>query len=244
MHTLVTALVSDLRRRGVTLLPGTPAGAVVRTSEGWRVTSAGATFDAGLLVVAVDGPAAVGLLEDAVPGIAGKRPPAGPDVKLVTLVLAGHELDRRPRGTGVLVAPQTPGIEAKALTHATGKWDWLAAAAGPGRHVVRLSYGRVDGAGEQAAGPDTDEELLAASLRDAGALLGAAITREDVVDWDVVRWRGSLPFAAVGHKARVAGIREACTSAGNLAVVGGWVAGNGLAAVVSDTNEQIRNLVR
>ena len=244
MHTLITALVSDLRRRGVTLLPGTPAQAVARTSEGWRATSAGATFDAGLLVVAVDGPAAVGLLEEAVPGIAGKQPPAGPDVKLVTLVLEGHELDRRPRGTGVLVAPQTPGVEAKALTHATGKWDWLAAAAGPGRHVVRLSYGRVDGVGEQSGGPDTDKELLAASLRDAQALLGAAITREDLVDWDVVRWRGSLPFAAVGHKARVADIREACTSAGNLAVVGGWVAGNGLAAVVSDTNEQIRNLVR
>ncbi|MUU72859.1 protoporphyrinogen oxidase [Pseudarthrobacter sp. GA104] len=244
MHTLISALVSDLRRRGVRLLPGTPAESVIRTPEGWRVRSAGATFDAGLLVVAVDGPAAVGLLEDAVPGLAGKRPPAGPDVKLVTLVLAGHELDRRPRGSGVLVAPQTPGIEAKALTHATGKWDWLADAAGPGRHVVRLSYGRVDGAGEQSGGPDTDEGLLAASLRDARALLGVPITRENLLDWDVVRWRGSLPFAAVGHKARVAEIREACASAGNLAVVGGWVAGNGLAAVVSDTNEQIRALAR
>ncbi|MNY81415.1 protoporphyrinogen oxidase [compost metagenome] len=60
----------------------------------------------------------------------------------------------------------------------------------------------------------------------------------------MVRWRGSLPFAAVGHKARVAEVREACASAGNLAVVGGWVAGNGLAAVVSDTNEQIRALAR
>ena len=244
MHTLVTALVGDLRSRGVTLLSETPASAVARTVEGWRVTSPEATFDAGLLVVGVDGPAAVGLLEAAVPSLEGRRPPAGPDVKLVTLVLDKPELDRRPRGTGVLVAPQTPGIEAKALTHATGKWDWLAEAAGPGRHVVRLSYGRVDGAGEQPGGPDTDAELLAASLRDAQALLGVAIEAGDVVDWDVVRWRGSLPFAAVGHRARVADIRKACAAAGNLAVVGGWVAGNGLAAVVSDTIEQIRSLVR
>jgi oxygen-dependent protoporphyrinogen oxidase len=244
MHTLVTALVDDLRTRGVALLSATPASAVARTAEGWRVSSPGATFDAGLLVVGVDGPAAVGLLEAAVPSLEGRRPPAGPDVKLVTLVLDKPELNRRPRGTGVLVAPQTPGIEAKALTHATGKWDWLAEAAGPGRHVVRLSYGRVDGAGEQPVGPDTDAELLAASLRDAQALLGVAIEAEDVVDWDVVRWRGSLPFAAVGHRARVADIRKACAAAGSLAVVGGWVAGNGLAAVVSDTIEQIRSLVR
>ena len=52
----------------------------------------------------------------------------------------------------------------------------------------------------------------------------------------------ALPFAAVGHRARVAAIREACNGAGGLAVVGGWVAGNGLAAVVSDTQQQIRNL--
>ncbi len=244
MHTLVTALVNDLRAAGVNLLSGTPATSVTRMPEGWRVRSAGGTFDAGLLVVAVDGPTAVGLLEAAVPALAGKRPPAGPDVKLVTLVLDKPELDSRPRGTGVLVAPQTPGIEAKALTHATGKWDWLAAAAGRGRHVVRLSYGRADGAGEQPGGPDTDAELLAASLRDAQALLGVAVRQEDVVDWDVVRWRGSLPFAAVGHRARVAEIRKTCAAAGDLAVVGGWVAGNGLAAVVSDTIEQIQSLGR
>ncbi|MGX5716979.1 protoporphyrinogen oxidase [Arthrobacter sp. MAHUQ-56] len=243
MQTLVAALVSDLRGRGVTLLAGTAATSAARTPSGWHITTAGGTFDAALLVVAVDGPAAVGLLEAAVPAIAGKKPSPGPDVKLVTLVVDKPELDRRPRGTGILVAPQTPGIEAKALTHATGKWDWLARAAGPGRHVVRLSYGRVDGAAAQAGGPETDDELLAAALRDASALLDVRLGREDVAGWDVVRWRGSLPFAAVGHRARVADIRRACTAAGALAVVGGWVAGNGLAAVVADTREQIRGLL-
>ncbi|VXB59300.1 Protoporphyrinogen oxidase [Arthrobacter sp. 9AX] len=242
MHTLVGALLSDLRGRGVTLLSGTRALSVTRVGEGWRVGTAGKTYDGGLLVVAVDGPAAVGLLEESVPAIAGRKPGAGPDVQLVTLVLDKAELDDRPRGTGILVAPQTPGIRAKALTHATGKWDWLADAAGPGRHVLRLSYGRVDGAGQQPAGLDADDELLAASLRDASALLEVSIVAQDVVDWDVVRWPGSLPFAAVGHRARVTGIREACSAAGGLAVVGGWVAGNGLTAVVSDTLQQVRKL--
>ena len=239
MHFLVDALVADLQRRNVTMLPGTAVTSVARTSEGWRVVSAGAAFDAALLVMAVDGPAAVGLLERAVPAIAGKKPASGPDVKLVTLVLDKPDLDRRPRGTGILVAPQTPGIDAKALTHATGKWDWLAAAAGPGRHVLRLSYGRVDGASVHPAGPETEEELFAAALRDASSLLGVRISSDDVQGWDVVRWRGALPFAAVGHRARAAQIRQACTAAGTLAVVGGWVAGNGLAAVVADTREQI-----
>ena len=242
MHTLVDALVADLRRRGVNLVAGMAVTAVNRTPDAWRVDTSGAPFTGDLLVMAVDGPAAVGLLEAAVPAINGKQPAAGPDVKLVTLVLDQPDLDRRPRGTGILVAPQTPGIEAKALTHATGKWDWLAAAAGAGRHVLRLSYGRVDGASAQPGGPDSDDELFAAALRDASALLGVPITAGDIRDWDVVRWRGSLPFAAVGHRARAATIRQACTAAGGLAVVGGWVAGNGLAAVVADTREQIGQL--
>ncbi len=242
MHTLVDALVGDLRSRGVTLLLDTAVTVVARTPDGWRVEAAGTSHSAALLVMAVEGPAAVELLEGAVPAIAGKKPASGPDVKLVTLVLDKPDLDPRPRGTGILVAPQTPGVQAKALTHATGKWDWLAAAAGAGRHVVRLSYGRVDGASAQPAGPQTDEELFAAALRDASSLLGVQISVADVRGWDVVRWRGALPFAAVGHRARAAQIRQACTAVGGLAVVGGWVAGNGLAAVVADTREQIGQL--
>lgn len=243
MHTLISALVSDLRDRGVALVSGVRADGADRTPEGWHVRAGETTYDAGLLVVALDGPAAVGLLEAAVPGMAVKQPGDGPDVRLVTLVVDLPELDRRPRGTGILVAPQTPGIEAKALTHATAKWDWLAAAAGPGTHVLRLSYGRIDGSRSGAGVPVTDDDLLAASLRDASALLSVPISHEDVIGWDVVRWKGALPFAAVGHRARVAGIRTICAQEEGLAIVGGWVAGNGLAAVVADTREQIRGLL-
>jgi oxygen-dependent protoporphyrinogen oxidase len=262
MHTLVTALLNDLRKRGVTLLTGVPARAVERTADGWRVTAGESTYDGGLLVVALPGPDAVGLLQEAVPALAGRSPGHGPDVRLVTLVVDLPELDRRPRGTGVLVAPQTPGIQAKALTHATAKWDWLAAAAGPGTHVLRLSYGRLsygrlEGSGAVGSGaigngaegsgganaPASDSELLAAALRDASALLDVPVQERDVVGWDVVRWQGALPFAAVGHKARVAGIREVCAAENGLCVVGGWVAGNGLAAVVFDTRKEVRSLL-
>lgn len=245
MHTLVDALVKDLRDRGAVLLTGQRADSVRKAGNGWRVAVGESTYDAGRLVVALDGPAAVGLLAESVPGLAELRPEAGPLVSLVTLVVDLPDLDRRPRGTGILVAPQTPGIRAKALTHATSKWDWLADEAGPGTHVVRLSYGRVVGAensDEQAAPAMDDESLLSAALDDASSLLTVPVTRADVVDWDVVRWEGALPFAAVGHKQRVAKVRQVCGALDGLTVVGGWLAGNGLAAVVADTRAQTKKL--
>ena len=229
----------------MTLLGSTRADSVERTAAGWRVSAGGTAYDAGLLVVAVEGPAAIELLAGVLPELAGHRPEPGPDVSLVTLVVDLPQLDARPRGTGVLVAPQSPGIQAKALTHATAKWEWLAEQAGPGTHVVRLSYGRGDARHGAAVRPEpgTDTELFAAALKDASALLSVPVTAGDVVDWDVVRWGGALPFASLGHKRRVAEVRSICAADGTLAVVGGWLSGNGLAAIVADTPGQVRQLL-
>jgi len=65
----------------------------------------------------------------------------------------------------------------------------------------------------------------------------------DVADWDVVRWAGALPFASLGHRQRVAAVRSICAADGTLAVVGGWLSGNGLAAIVADTPQQVRTLL-
>ncbi|RNL53316.1 protoporphyrinogen oxidase [Arthrobacter oryzae] len=253
MHTLVAALVADLRKRGVTLLAGTRVDAVERALAGWRVSAGGRTYDAGLLVIAVEGPAAVGLLAGAVPELADFRPAEGPDVSLVTLVVTCPDLDGAPRGTGVLVAPQSPGIRAKALTHATAKWGWLATRAGSGTHILRLSYGRsgdgvmagqpLPGTGGDGAIPRSDEELFHAALADASALLAVAVTSGDVAGWDVVRWSGALPFASIGHQRRVAEVRTVCCREGTLAVVGGWLSGNGLAAIVADVPREVRRLL-
>ncbi len=246
MHTLISALLAELRGLDATLLSGTRADAVQRLPGGWRVTSGGAQFDAERLVVAVEGPAAVTLLAGTLPALAALRPDAGPDVRLVTLVLDRPALDSAPRGTGVLVAPQSAGIRAKALTHATAKWAWLAESTAPGRHVVRLSYGRgdqVQDGGRARPEPRSDEELFDAALADASALLAVPLSRADVAGWDVVRWSGALPFAALGHKRRVDQIRQLCAAEGGLAVVGGWLAGNGLAAIVADTPRQVAALL-
>ena len=258
MHRMVATLLTRLEDDGVRLLQGHRAERLdpLTASDGtvrWRVGAAlepgaddpeGAPprtvgLEAELVVVALGGPAAVELLSDAVPALAGLEPVPGPEVKLVTLVLDCAALDARPRGTGILVAPQVAWVQAKALTHATAKWEWLADEAGRGTHVVRLSYGRAGVPGGMPPGePESDDELFAVGLRDASALLGVPLTPEQVLGWDVVRWEGALPFAAVGHRQRVAAVRRLVAEQPGLAVVGGWAAGNGLAAVIPDARAQ------
>ena len=251
MNRLVTALVGHLADDGVELVSGERAERLDRLEGRWRIGtesgdgSVGGYREAELVVVALGGPAAVELLSDAVPELAGHEPVPGPEVKLVTLVLDKPELDARPRGTGVLVAPQAPGVQAKALTHATAKWQWLADEAGPGTHVLRLSYGRAAEQPQRAVlerEPETDDELFRAALADASSLLAVEIGPEDVLGWDVVRWEAALPFATVGHRGRVAEIRRLVAEQPGLAVVGGWAAGNGLASVVPDARAQAREL--
>jgi oxygen-dependent protoporphyrinogen oxidase len=103
--------------------------------------------------------------------------PLGQPVTVVTLVVRTPLLDRAPRGTGVLVAPGS-GVEARALTHLTAKWQWLADAF-DGAHAVRLSY---DGA-------PTDP--VAQALRDASTIFGVALP--DPIDSTVRTWYRPAP---------------------------------------------------
>jgi oxygen-dependent protoporphyrinogen oxidase len=100
-------------------------------------------------------------------------PDGGRTVVLATLVVDAPGLDTAPRGSGVLVASGAPGIRARALTHATAKWDWLRERAG-GRHVLRLSY------------DEEPADLEAIALQDAEALLGVGFDR--MVDFARVEW--------------------------------------------------------
>ena len=165
----------------------------------------------------------------------------------MTLVVDVPELDSAPRGTGVLVAPDVEGITAKALTHSTAKWAWLADATGPGTHVLRLSYGRAgtkpaDAVRLTAATP-TEDGLIATALADATVLLGIEVTEADLLGADVVRWKGALPFAAVGHQEKIAHVHALANEVPGLVLAGAWMTGTGLAAVVSGTRRQIRAVV-
>ena len=142
-------------------------------------------------------------------------------VSVVTLVLDAPDLDAAPRGTGVLVAPDA-GVAAKGLTHATAKWAWLAASV-PGRHVVRLSYGR---------GGARPEPEVATALADASVALGVRLTRRNLVGWARSDWPTGLGAPPPGHRDRMVALRRDLPR--GLWVTGAWVAGTGLAAVVAD----------
>lgn len=137
VHRLVSALADDLAAHGgdIRLRSSVDVAALERLAAG------------GTVVVAAP---------DVLPATAPPR-----RIDLVTLVVDQPELDAAPRGSGLLVAAGAP-VGARALTHATAKWAWLADAAG-GRHVLRLSY------------DDLPEDPVASARADAAALLGVAL---------------------------------------------------------------------
>ena len=254
MFTLIDALATDLSARGGRLETRASVTAIEREEPGeWIVRVAPVAGQAERvlrtrrLVLALPGPAAADLLASHVPGLARVRPDPGADVVLATLVLDAAALDAAPRGTGVLVAPGVTGVRARALTHATAKWAWLAAAAGPGRHVLRLSYGHALGP-DGSVGAELDvahlplPELTALALRDAAALLGVPLAASQVVDSARVRWSQSLPQPSPAHRATVATARSGAGALTGLEVCGSWLAGNGLAAVVADARAAGRRL--
>ena len=166
-------------------------------------------------------------------------PERGADIRLVTLLLETPDLDAAPRGSGMLVAPgTTPGtVRAKALTHATAKWPWLARrvrdAVGPGWHVVRLSYGRI--------GEPTPEPTAEVATRDASALLGVDLTGR-VRDSLHQRWDGSLPPPTPTYRSAVRQFEESVLAEPGLDVTGGWIAGTGLAAIVGHARRAAERL--
>jgi len=164
--------------------------------------------------------------------------PAAVTVDVVTLVLDAPALDDAPRGTGVLVAPGTPGVAAKALTHSTAKWPWLAAAAA-GRHVVRLSYGS---AGVESPLADLGlEHIGVLACADTAALLNTPIEPGMLRAVHHTQWCGAVQPTVIGQRERVAAVEAACGD-GSLVLTGGWLAGTGLAAVISHAHASVRGI--
>ncbi len=185
MHRLVTALADDCERLGVEIR----TGVVVDGIETRSVTADGRRL-VGTVVRAFSEPA-----EDR------RR------LTLVTLVVEAPALDAAPRGTGLLVAADAPGVTARALTHLSAKWEWVAEAL-PGRHAMRLSY---DGVPVDPA---------ATGSTDAATLLGVRIERVD--DSAVRTWeRGVRPFTdgivSIGEGAAGTGLASVVAQAERVA---------------------------
>jgi oxygen-dependent protoporphyrinogen oxidase len=226
MYRMVEALVAAIESLGGVIRTGAAVRQLQSTPDGWQLTTTGGSLLADHVVLAVPGPAAAPLLT----GLGIGMPTASADtsdVVLVTLVVDQPTLDAHPRGTGILVSRAATGVTAKALTHATAKWAWLAEISGPGRHVLRLSYGR-------GADPVPIQGLTELAIADAATLTGVPLPPGAVVDTDIVRWSSALPRPQAGHRVSMDAVRSQVVRAGGLHLAGSVVAGTGLAAVVAD----------
>jgi oxygen-dependent protoporphyrinogen oxidase len=239
LHTLLAPLVEAIRVAGGEVRTGTRVTAVAGAGQGWRVElDAGSPVTARAVVLAVPARVAARLIGTADPDLSVQalQAPITP-VLICTLVLDDHRLDGAPRGTGMLVSAHTSGVLAKALTHATAKWNWLADTAGPGRHVLRLSYGRGHGQLPDRA------DLPDIALGDAAELLGVNLSPAAVVDAAVVSWPSALPAPRPGHADAVRALRERLGPI-RVTVVGAAVAGSGLAGVVGDARREAAALIK
>jgi oxygen-dependent protoporphyrinogen oxidase len=241
MSRLVAALRERLASLGVEFILGTRVERLdPRADGGWSVELAPALdaepgaepeppLAADAVIVATHEPEARRLLAPVVPGLAAASAAAAPVVEIVTLVLDLPTLDAAPRGSGVLTVPGSH--VAKALTHSTAKWSWVARDAGA-RHVVRVSFGSQ---GEAPATAElTDEDAVALAVAEASALLGVPFGQEALIAGDRARYVQAQPGSAIGQADAAAAARAAITSVPGVGAVGAWLAGTGLAQVVPD----------
>jgi len=231
MFSLVDRLGFEIVRLGGTVTNRAMVRGIVRRegagSGQWEVDSTAGLRTADNVVLALPGPAAAILLRQVgieVPATSS----ATSNVALVTIVVQSAALDAHPRGTGILVSAHASGVTAKALTHATAKWAWLAEAAGPSRHVLRLSYGR--GAGTLPTGT----ALVQQALTDAATLTGVDLTVDQLVASNITCWTSALPRPVPGHQGAMSALRAQVATQPGLYLSGSMVAGTGLAAVVAD----------
>lgn len=247
MARLTDALLAALIDAGGAVRTSAPVRGLVRGNGGWTITIGPApdttspaisTLKAASAVIAVPGAEAVRLLAQATDGAIELPTAPATEVAIVTLVVDEPALDAAPRGTGLLVAPDVTAVAAKALTHATAKWDYLARAAGPHRHVLRLSYGR--GGSAEAAGargiPDMDA-FPDLALRDASLLLGVPLDRRTLADHAVVRYSNQLAARRADQRAALERIPLQLKDFPGLAICGSAIAGTGLGAVVANATD-------
>ncbi len=197
---LCEAVATQARLAGAHIVTSTRVRSLTRGNDGWHLD--GGRVEADRVVLAVPLSVARTLVPDL---------PADPPryVTIVTVAVENDALDSAPRGTGVLAVGTV--TRAKALTHETAKWPWLAERA-QGRHVFRLSYA-VDKPGE---------EVASRALVDASRLFGVDILPEQVRAAVQVTWPDAAPVR-VDNREPVEGLH----------VVGSAAGLSGLAAIVA-----------
>ncbi|PFG19694.1 protoporphyrinogen/coproporphyrinogen oxidase [Serinibacter salmoneus] len=197
MSTLVTALQSRLTAAGGLIR----TGAEVTTVRPDGVELAGGEHLSGRVVLAA--------ADLVAPSRTTRR------IAVVALAVRCPALDAAPRGTGALVARDTPGITARALTHTSAKWS---SGAGDGVHLVRLSYDEAPAQATPAA--------------DLAAITGVPDGGIEILDVARRTWVRTIAVEGTALESAIPGIPTIGEASGR----------TGLAAIVSHAREVAAHL--
>ncbi len=236
---LPIALADRLRRKAVNIETSTTVTGLRRTQLGWRllVNSGGATerVNVDAVILAVPAPAAAKLLRHANPLAAATLDTvAYASVAIATLLYQPTSVPASVQGSGFLVPP-CEGFEIKASTFSSRKWAWIARSGAAGKRtkgrrdsfiVVRTSLGRY---GEPEALRREDSELAGVAARELNTIAGLPLRP---VASQVTRWGGALPQYTVGHRGRMANVREVLVDTPGLTVCGAAYDGVGIPACI------------
>lgn len=237
---LPIALAERLKRRGVEINLRTAVRSIRRDGAGWRVTTnrkgdrEGTYADA--IVVATPALSTAKLLRKINPSAAAALDTVGyASVALTTFLYSAQDATPRVSGSGFLVPP-VEGFSVKAATFSSRKWEWVAregsqgsGRAGKGRRdylVVRASLGRY---GEPGMLQQSDDDLAAVAAAELSAIAG--LPGRPLAS-KVTRWTDALPQYTVGHRSRMATVREALVDTPGITVCGATYDGVGIAACI------------
>lgn len=244
---LPQALRSRLGKHGVEVQTGCVVTSIRRSGDGWQVLGAGTPppsadqfrsdrfrLDADAVILAVPAPEAARLLRRANQQAAATLATIDyASVGIVTMMFAPDRLPATLTGSGFLV-PASRGYSVKAATFSSRKWVWLAGRPATGstrrspKHLatVRASLGRF---GDDLVLQRDDAELAALAAAELSQLAGLP-TRP--LATRVTRWPDSLPQYTVGHRRRVARVRELLIDTPGIAVCGAAYDGVGVPACI------------
>ena len=240
---LPIALADKLTRLGVTIQTSTSVSGLRRSANGWRLLIAQgkevARKEYDAIVLAVPAFAAAKLLRKANPQAAAALDTV--DYASVGLVTMLYSPDDVPpvNGSGFLVPP-IEGFAIKAATYSSHKWAWVSRAGARGSRtrsrnnsgsrqsfvVIRASLGRF---GEPEALAHDDDELVRLAARDLYKIAG--VTPRPIAS-KVTRWDNALPQYTVGHRARMARVREVLVDTPGISVCGAAYDGVGIPACI------------
>lgn len=251
---LPRAVATNLRAGGVVIETDAEARDLWRTRGGWSVSVVDGNngsrtrrvIGAHGVVLAVPATVASRLLTRGNPRAAAILGTiAYASVAVVGLAYRLGKAPGLPSGSGFLV-PASEGRSIKAVTFSSRKWAWMgnSMARTPQAHgtdgpvvVVRASVGRF---GDVVATTMDDAEMVRAVSRDLTEIAGLP---SRPVAARVTRWPEGLPQYFVGHRARVADVRELLGSTPGVAVCGAAYDGVGVSACIGSARHAAHQVV-